>query len=252
MKSLKMKAGLLSGLGLAVAFSGGCTTTRTLAVSPANAIAPTYEHGTPCLQSVKQNTVTVWLLTPEYRTNLQDLRPPAFRVLVKNGGDRDFEFSPASITASADGRAVQVLTAGEYAKEIDRQAAILAHMLDLGSAGAKEKADQSEAFAAAATPGTTTGVNGPLPDFSTIPHGLAADAKEQIDATTERRRAEIEAWRKDLLADAQMMLDRQTVAPGAMAGGVIRLAPEDLGGGPLKIVIAAGGETHEFLFDVGR
>jgi len=256
MTPLKMNAGLLIGLGLAIAFSGGCSTTRTLAVSPLNPVVPTYEHGMPCLQSVKKNAVTVWLLTPEFRTSLQDLRPPAFRMLAKNGGDRDFEFSPDSVTASAGGRAVHVLTAVEYAREIDRQAAALAHMLDLGAAGAKEKADQTEAIAATATPGTTPGAGangGPMNDFSTIPHGSAADAKQQIDATTESRRAEIEAWRKNLLTDAEMMLGRQTVAPGMMAGGIIRLAPADLsGGGPLKIVITAGGETHEFLFDVGR
>jgi hypothetical protein len=249
-----MKTGcLLPGLGAVLALCGGCTTTRTLAVSNLNPTAPTFEHGVPCLQSARTNAVTVWLLTPVYRTDLRDLHPPAFRVLVKNGGDRAFDFFPDNISASSGGTAVHVFTAEEFIREIDRQAAVLVHMLDIGTAETKEKADQTEAYAAVATPGTSPGANGPVYDFSTVPHRLGEDAKEQIDEQAAGRRAEIERWRRELLDDARLMLGRHTVAPGAMAGGVVRLAPAGVGGGqPLKIVITAGGETHEFYFDVGR
>jgi hypothetical protein len=247
-----MKTGrLLLGLGVVLALCGGCTTTRTLTVSGLNPIAPTYEHGVPCLQSARTNTVTLWLLSPEYRADIRELAPPAFRVLVRNGGDRVFEFSPDCITASWGGTAVHVFTAGEYSREIDRQAEILVHMVDIGAAGAKEKADQFEAYAA--TPGTVVSQGKVLYDFSTVEHGSASDAKAQIDAATVSRRAEIETWRKNLRNEAQMMLGRQTVAPGAMAGGIVKLEPSRIQRGrPLRLVVAAGGETHEFFFDVGR
>jgi len=243
---------LAAGLGAALALCG-CTATRTLTVSPSNPAAPTEEAGVPCLRSAGTNPVTLWLLSPHFRATMDDLSPPAFRVLVKNGGAQAFAFSPDSIAAFSGGTAVHVLAAEEYVRAIDAQAVALERLTDVNVAQARQKLDAYEALAAIATPGQTAGANGPMYDFSTVPHPDTDIAKAQLSAMEKSRRDEIEAWRQRLLDDAQAMLDRHTVAPGTMAGGVIRLAPEDVAPGrPLKLTITAGGETHEFLFDVGR
>ena len=67
----KVKTALAFGLGFAISLGGGCTTTRTLLVSPANPAAATADQGVQCLRSVKKNAVSVWLLTPEFRTDLR-------------------------------------------------------------------------------------------------------------------------------------------------------------------------------------
>jgi hypothetical protein len=48
------------------------------------------------------------------------------------------------------------------------------------------------------------------------------------------------------------MLVQRTVAPGTMAGGIIKLDPAKISHGqPLKLVVTVGGEAHEFVFEVG-
>lgn len=243
-------------LGIMMVILAACTTTRTLSVSPDNPATRTEEAGMPCLRSTGANPVTLWLLTPRFRTDPDDLAPPAFRVLVKNGGAEAFAFSPANITASAGGTAVRVLTAVEFAREIDRQAVAMRQMADSNVAKAREKLDQFEAVAnlALATPGTTPGTGvGPMYDFSTVRQSSTDQAREQLDANQKSRAAEIEAWRQNLLEGVQMMLGEHTVSPDEMAGGVVRLDPRAVAAGrTLKLVVTAGGEAHEFLFEVGR
>jgi len=247
-----MRNPLLPTLAVAMAL-GGCTATRTLTVSAANPAAATEEGGVPCLRSAGTNPVTLWVLTPRFRASLDDLAPPAFRILVKNGGRQAFAFSPASIMAFSDGTEVPVLTAAEYLRAIDVQAVALERMTDVASAQARQKIDDYEALASNATAGITTDTAKPMYDFSTVPHPDTEAEKEKVAASEKDRRDEINRWRRRLLDDVPAMLGDQTVAPGTMAGGVIRLAPENVSPGrTLKLTENAGGETHEFLFEVGR
>jgi len=242
-------------LALSVALLlGSCTTTRTLTVSSSNPVAPTDEHGVACLRSGGTNPVSLWLLTPRFRTDPDDLAPPAFRLLAKNGTGQPFAFSPANITASADGTAVHVYTLAEYAGAINAQAVALHRMADQNVAQARQKLDQLEALAAVATPGTTTGANGTqLYDFTTVRQPSTDEARAQLDTNAKDRQEEIEAWRQNLLDGARMMLGEHTVPPGEMAGGVVRLEPGAVAAGrTLRLVVTAGGEAHEFVFDVGR
>jgi len=79
------------------------------------------------------------------------------------------------------------------------------------------------------------------------------EARAQLDTNAKDRQEEIEAWRQHLLDGARMMLGEHTVPPGEMAGGVIRLDPRAVAAGrTLRLVVTAGGEAHEFVFDVGR
>jgi len=249
----KMKSGLLlCALAAALALTG-CATTRTLTFSSSNPVAPTDEHGVPCLHSGGANPVTLWLLTPRFRTDPDDLTPPAFRLLVKNGGAQPFAFSPANLAASSGGASVHVYTAAEFAGEINVQAVALHRLSDQNVAEAMEKLDAYESMAAIMPAGQTAGLNGPMYDFSTVPHPDTEAEKAQVAATEKSRRDEIEIWRQSLLDGAQMMLGEHTVPPGEMAGGVVRLDPRAVGAGrTLRLVVTSGGEVHEFVFDVGR
>ena len=238
-------------LALSVALLlGSCTTTRTLTVSSSNPIAPTDEHGVACLRSGGTNPVSLWLLTPRFRTDPDDLAPPAFRLLAKNGTGQPFAFSPANITASADGTAVHVYTLAEYAGAINAQAVALHRTADQNVAKAKEKLDQLEAYAAVETPAVD--YMGKV-DFSSVRPPSTEGARAELATNAKDRQEEIETWRQDLLDGARMMLGEHTVPPGEMAGGVIRLDPRAVAAGrTLRLVVTAGGEAHEFVFDVGR
>ena len=244
-----MKILLLPVAAAAIAL-GGCATTRTLSFSSSNLVAPIDEHGVLCLHSGGANPVSLWLLTPRFRTDPDDLTPPAFRLLVKNGGGQAFAFSPANLAVSCGGASVHVYTAVEYARAIDAQAVALHRMADQNVAQAREKLDELETYAAAAAPAVDTMG---LVDFSSVRQASTEQDREQLDANQKNRQTEIETWRQNLLEGAQMMLGEHAVPPGEMAGGVVRLDPRAVGAGrTLKLVVTAGGESHEFVLDVGR
>ena len=82
-------------------------------------------------------------------------------------------------------------------------------------------------------------------------HGGRA-AVARIEESTKNRRTAIYVRRKELLDEASLMLMPHTVAPGATAGGIVKLDPAHVSRGqPLKLVVSVGGETHEFVFRAG-
>jgi hypothetical protein len=249
-----MRAGFLVGLGLAISFGGGCTTTRTLSVSPSSQTVATSEPGVPCLQSVKANAVTVWLLTPHYRNDPREFSPPAFRVLVRNDGDESFAFSTASIAASSGESPIHVITPEEYRQEVIRRAEHLLRGVEATAAKRLAGEEALREYAQAYAPRTVRGPNGELMnDFSWRDDGSITAAVAGIESEAETQRAAIRARTQRLLGAAPMMLAKTTVAPGLMAGGIVKLEPSRIQRGrPLRLVVAAGGETHEFFFDVGR
>ena len=249
-----MKTGrYLLGLSLVLALCSGCTTTRTLSVSPANRTAATSEQGVPCLQSAKKNVVTVWLLTPQYQTDLRQFDLPAFRVLVRNGGDQAFDFSPANVTASSGGNSVHVFTSGEYCEAIDRRAEVLLQYVDRQTAQQKAQEEQTRVFLATAEPPEYRDWNKTLGrDLALLQSGSAIEGLPGIEGAAADQRNAINLKRKNLLDEAQLMLVQQTVEPGLMAGGIIKLDLVQISRGqPLKLVVTVGGEAHEFVFEVG-
>ena len=244
----KVKTALAVGLGFAMALCSGCTTTRTLSVSPANRTAATSEQGVPCLQSVKKNAVAVWLLTPEYQTDLREFDPPAFRVLVRNGGDKAFDFSPVNVIASSGGNSVHVFSSGEYCQAIDRYEDALLQAAHERTALQKAQAVSAEELlgSVSSRDPMRLGVGG---DFS---GHQVSDFQAGIDQAATDQWNAINLKRKNLLDEAQLMLVPHTVAPGLMAGGIVKLDPAQISRGqPLKLVVTVGGETHEFVFEVG-
>ena len=239
-----VKACVLAAFGLAVL--SGCATTRTLSVSAENKAAPVYVQGRPWLQSAKRNSVALWLLTPTYKTRLSELLPPAFLVVVRNGGDQVIGLSRGDITATVAGRPVHVLTSEEYQGEINRQAtqtsaAIWAQQPGLGGQVMLperwvERADGQ--------------VDHLAPELILTP---------AVDGTPVERRlqfeqAMVDQRRGELLADAGSMLPsaRQAIGPGQTFACVLRLAPAGLSGGrQLRVLVRVGDETHEFVYDIG-
>lgn len=79
-----------------------------------------------------------------------------------------------------------------------------------------------------------------------------SDFQAGIDQAAADQWNAINLKRKNLLDEAQLMLVQHPVAPGLMAGGIIKLDPEQISRGqPLKLVVTVGGEAHEFVFEVG-
>lgn len=252
MESTKMKTTLLLGLGLAVSFNGGCTTTRTLSASPSNEAAAMSEQGMPCLRSVKANAVTVWLLTSKYRSDPREFNPPVLRVLVRNGGDKAFTLSTDSIAASSGTSSVRVITSEEYRREIGRREQELLQGVDGTVAKRLAGEEALREYADTLAPQTEIGAQGELMHgFSWREYDSMTVAKAGIETEAETQRAAIRGWSEKLLDDAPMMLTRITVAPGLMAGGLVKLDPSQIRRGqPLRLVVTVGGEAHEFLFDV--
>ena len=250
----KVKTALACGLGFAISLGSGCTTTRTLSVSPANPTAATSEQGVTCLRSVKRNAVTVWLLTPEYQTDLNEFDPPAFRVLVSNGGDKTFDFSLVNVAALSGEDSVHVFTREEYSRAITLHAVALLHGVDVQTARQLAAEEKMQASIAVADSGPVVGANGTLlHDFSTHEASSSGADVARIEESAKNRRTAIYLRRKELLDEANLMLVPHTVAPGATAGGIGKLDPALISRGqPLKLVVTAGGEAHEFVFEVGR
>jgi hypothetical protein len=244
----KVKTALFFGLGLAISLGGGCTSTLSLA--PANPAAATADQGVPCLQSVKKTVVSVWLLTPEYQTDLREFDPPAFRVLVSNNGDTAFDFSPVDVTASSGENSVHVFTREEYYQAINRYEGALLKAFYKQTAQQKPLPEELLDSISSRDPLLSGGSSGQqLHDFSGTQN---SDSLAKNEKAAGDRRTAIYVRRKELLDEASLMLVPHTVAPGATAGGIIKLDPAHVGRGqPLKLVVTAGGETHEFVFDVG-
>lgn len=238
-----VKAPVLAAFGIMVLT--GCTTTRTLSVSVENRTAPGYVQGKPLLQSVKRNTVAVWLLTPTYKTDLGDLLPPAFIVAVRNGGDQTISFSRDDVTATVEGRPIHILTYEEYRGEIYRQQVwewARAHWAAEGPIF--QEANRFPQERRIHDGGRTKDLTDPMyagyygPPMYTDYYGPVSTDDMTLD---------------ELLADARLMLvlDHYPIAPGQAVKGVVRLKPSDLSSGQqVRILVKAGDETHEFLYDV--
>jgi hypothetical protein len=247
----KVKTALLFGLGFAISLGGGCTTTRTLSVSPANPTAATSEQGVQCLRSVKRNAVTVWLLTPKFQTQLHEFDPPAFRVLVSNGGGKAFDFSPVNVTASSGENSVHVFTREEYCRAINRYEDTSLQAAHQRTALQKAPSEELLASMSSRDALLSAGSSGQqMNDFS---GNQGSDSPAKIEKTAADERAAINLRRENLLDEARLMLVQHTVAPGSTAGGIVKLDPASISRGqPLKLVVTIGGEAHEFVFEVGR
>ena len=247
----KVKTALFFGLGLAISLGGGCTSTRTLSLAPENPAAAIADQGVTCLRSVKKNAVSVWLLTPEYQADLNEFDPPAFRVLVSNNGDTAFDFSPANVTVSSGNDSVHVFTREEYCQAINRYEDALLKAFYKQTAQQQAPADDVLYSISTRDSLLSGGGNGQqLHDFSGVQN---RDIEAKTEKAAGNRRTAIYVKRKELLDEANLMLVPRTMPPGATAGGIIKLDPAHVSRGqPLKLVISAGGEAHEFVFEVGR
>jgi hypothetical protein len=224
------KACVLAAFG--VAALGGC---KTLSVSAASANQPVYEHGSPVLRSQKKNVVEVVMLTQQFadRTDLL----PAFVVRVRNGGESALVFSSENITAYSGGSRVRVYTYGELAKRIKNEAEFEASMVSMrqpifSKGSAYVQADE----------GQTTSTN----------PSRAERYTEQARSEVGDKIAQTASFWDNQLNRTGNMVAGSVVAPGGSVGGVVVFHAKDIRSGqPLRLLVAIGGEVHEFLFDVG-
>ena len=249
--STTMKTGPLLGLGfgLAVLGCGGCTTARTLSASPANRAAPLSDQGGLGLRSTKGNEVTVWVLTPEFRSDPREFNPPSFRVLVHNGGAQPFALSADNITAFSGSSPVHVTTPAEYHAAVMQWARVQLEKVYGQADKARAGSDNVQKVAETVDYQRSVGMRGQVL-YDTFDH--PAETNHHVMEQAKVQGAEIRAQAERLLNESQEMLTAATVAPGQTAGGLVKLEPAQIRRGqPLRLVVTAGGEKHEFVFDVG-
>ena len=195
--------------------------------------------------------MTVWLLTPEYQTDLNEFDPPAFRVLVSNSGDKTFDFSLVNVAALSGEDSVHVFTREEYCRAINRYEDALLEAFHKQTALQKAPPEELLDSISSRDSLLSGGSSGQqMHDFTGIQN---SDSLAKIEKDAGDRRTAIYLRRKELLDEANLMLVPHTVAPGATAGGIGKLDPALISRGqPLKLVVTAGGEAHEFVFEVGR
>jgi hypothetical protein len=207
------------------------------------------------MKSEKKNTVIVRLLTSEFSNDTRGF--PAFYVAALNGTDQPFDFSPANVKAFSGEATVFVFSYEEMQKRIKHEAAMQALAVALNGASQSMAASMPQqtytsgnaygygngGYAHANYSGVTTSYN----------PGATAAANAQINASTQAQMSMVASARNARLGEMEDMLRRNTLVPGAVSGGVVRLkAPNIKDGKPLRLVVTLGDERHEFVFQAGR
>ncbi len=247
-----MRAVQLSVLILALGVVEGCTTTRMVSLIPEGQEVARTDHGLSGVQSSKTNSVTVWLLDEDYRSVPGRFSPVVVRVDVANRSGRALAFSGANISASAEGRAVPVITAAEYRQELQRREQALLREVDLRRARTLAGEESLRQYADLYAPQTRRGINGELfNDTAWQQAESMASVKARLNEWAVEKRAAIRRQFAGMMDRAGFLLAPMMVESGKTAGGIVLLEPERLAPGqPVKLIVQVGGEKHEFLFAI--
>jgi hypothetical protein len=241
-------------LGLSLVLLGSCSS--SLSVSPNNPVPPIYEQGDPVLVSRKKHEIMVRLISHGFSSSIHDL--PSFLVVLKNRGNSTLEISEANVTGLCGSKAVRVYNAEKLRKKIQTEAAILAMSAALEGASQSIAASMpQQTYSSGSAYAYGSGGSYARANYSgmTTTYNPAATnaAISQINANTANEVGAIASNRNSALADTSTMLQRNTLFPGRIAGGVVKLYGQDMSRGKqLKLVVTIDGEQHEFLFDIGK
>lgn len=223
-------------VALGAAVMGGCTTTGTISGMPQDKVTAIQSGGNTWLLSVRKNTVAVRPVTPTYRTRAKDFLFPAFLLEVRNGGAEGIALSSDDVTASISGKPVPCLTLGECQEVIRRSdreiATIKAAIGNMWSPLDMSERDQSLG----------------------IGSGSGLQAMQSFGEQGLTTIQQLYLRREVLLAEAKAMIGPgpSSIAPGQSIRRVILFNPSELSSGHRVIIqVKAGGETHEFSFDLG-
>lgn len=235
------------------ALISGCVSQRSLSVSDDSRAA--YEQGVAVLRSSKTNLVVVRLLSSEFSNETNAM--PAFFVAVANGTDNAIDFSTANVTATSGGERVKVYSFEDVQKRIKREAALMAFAVAMNAAGQSMQASMPQtSYSSGSVNAYGTGgyARANYSGYATTYNPAAtAAAQAQINANSQNQMAMIAAARNAQLNDTGALLRRNTVAPGNVAGGVVKLHAQDIRSGhPLVLTVTVGPEVHEFKFNVTR
>lgn len=246
---------LIGSVAVIACFLSGCVNSRTLTFASGNSVAPVYEQGVPLVKSQKTSGVVVRILTSEFNNETSGL--PSLFVAAYNGSTSSFDFSTDNISAQSGGKAVKIYSFEQMQKRIRNEAALMAFAVAMSAAGASMQASLPQTsytsgtinaygaggYARANYGATTTTYN---------PTAVAA-AQAQINSNMMSHMSMVASSRDLQLSGTAALLRRNTVAPGAAAGGVVKLHGPDIEAGkPLRVIVNLSGEMHEFLFEVGR
>lgn len=246
---------LLGSIAVLACFLSGCVNSRTLAFAAGNSVAPIYEQGVPLVKSQKTNGVVVRILTSEFNNETNGL--PSLFVAAYNGSTSDLDFSTENIRAESGGKPVKVYSFEQMQKRIRNEAALMAFAVAMSAAGASVQASlpqtsyTSGTINAYGTGGYARANYGAI--TTTYNPTAVAAAQAQINSNMMSQMSMVASSRNLQLSGTAALLRRNTIAPGAAAGGVVKLHGPDIEAGkPLRITVNLQGEIHEFLFEVGR
>lgn len=233
----------------------GCTSTRTLSFASSESQSPVYEQGVAVLQSQQTNGVVVRVLTPEFTSETNSL--PALLIYVSNGTDKSFDFSANDIEVLSGKSRVKVYSYEEMQKRIKRESALLAFALAMNAAGQSMQASMPKTSYTSGSVNAYGAGGYSYANYSgyttTYNPAAAASAQAQINANMMNQMSMVATTRSIQLNDTGSFLRRNTVMPGKMAGGVVKLHAQHIKKGkPLRLRVTAGGEAHEFALDVGK
>ena len=187
----------------------------------------------------------VWVspVVDDYEIHLHDLRPPAFVILVQNGGGAPLDLGPRNVTATSGGKAVTLLVRAKFVAAVNRSADLQIHKVK----------DSTDAAPLENVPGKWVltsddqGSSYEPPEVDAVPSYVL----EELDAKAKLMTRAIERMRGLYLDQAKTMLETQRIAPGSSGGGVVMLRPREIVAGEVLVIrVDVGSESHEFLFDV--
>jgi len=229
----------------------GCVSTLTVHPNKAEGQVVFYVDGSPVLQSTQTNVVRIAQITGSFRAN----QFPEFMVAVINGSDEPFDFSPEDVTARTNAGPLTVFTYEDIVKQIEAERigrAIGAAFSAYGRGYQAAQAGNTYHYGSAFATGPGGHAYGNYSGYS-YNYGAAAEAQAHAQAQTQRESNAIRVDVERKLSEANsIILKRQTIFPGTVHIGVVRLDKiEDWQNGTtLGFSINAGGETHAFSFDV--
>lgn len=223
-------------------------------MKPASAAASitSYQQGQAILYQNRASEVLLGLAKPDFKPG----DPPAMLLVVRNNSPAPFLLAPSSLSVTADGRPVRVYTYEELKTGIDKQASRksfwngLAAGMSSMSANSPTTSKTTGSYTIRDNYGNQAGGDYTATTVTDDPAATAA-RRGEINNQAAATRREIQATNATQIQGLSSILRENTLAPGAVAGGVVKLHPEDLKDAQaVSITVQAGDEAYEFPLEV--
>jgi len=239
-----------------ISFLQGCATTLRLNPVAIDGQQEIFQEGTKTLISAKKSLVAIRPSTNTY----QSVERPTLVVSVLNGTEKPFNFSTEDMEVYVDSKPVKVFTYDELVAEVKRQQSYAALAVALGGLAQSINAASAGHTYHSGTYNSSYysnyGYSGyGSGSFSGYSYNPAAALQAQTAANTQMltNMAAIKSQTNQALNElASTILKKSTVFPQKIHGGYIKLEqiPVTKGASDVSVKINAGGEIHDFNFQL--